>query len=165
MTDMHISDFITVDRIACSPQASSKKRGLELLSELLVKGDPALAETEVFDCLLARERLGSTSIGHGVAIPHGRLANLEHTIAAFIRLEPGVDFDAMDGEAVDLLFAVAVPAESSEEHLQLLAALANLFADASLRERLRAAPTAEELHRLLTQAEVGSQRKAGVPHG
>ncbi len=121
MTDMHISDFITVDRIACSPQASSKKRGLELLSELLVKGDPALAETEVFDCLLARERLGSTSIGHGVAIPHGRLANLEHTIAAFIRLEPGVG--------------------------------------------LRAAPTAEELHRLLTQAAVGSQRKAGVPHG
>lgn len=135
---MHISDLISADRIVCGVALSSKKRALEALSQLLVEtGEVSLSETEIFDGLLARERLGSTGLGHGVAIPHGRFKDVQRATGVFVRLEEGIDFDAIDGEPVDLMFALMVPEESTEEHLQLLASLAEMFSDASIREHLR----------------------------
>ena len=160
---MHIADFISPERVVVRCQVGSKKRTLELVSGLIASAQPSLADTEVFNCLVARERLGSTGIGHGVAIPHGRLKVVDGPIAAFASLEKGVEFDALDGAPVDLVCALVVPAESTEEHLQLLASLAELFGDASLRERLRKAATAAELYALLSAKAVPPLRHAAGP--
>jgi len=103
----------------------------------------------VFESLLARERLGGTGVGYGVAIPHGRLKSSDHTVGAFIKLQNGVDFDSADRQPVDLLFALLVPEKSNEEHLQILAALAKLFSDESLRTQLRDADNIEKIHQLI----------------
>ena len=160
---MHIADFISPQRVVVRRQVSSKKRALELVSALIAAAQPSLAETEVFDCLVARERLGSTGIGHGIAIPHGRLKSVEAPIAAFAALEKGVDFDALDGGPVDLICALVVPAESTEVHLQLLASLAELFSKGSLRERLRKAATATEVYALLAGEAMPPLRHAAGP--
>lgn len=160
---MHIADFLSPDRVVVRRQVSSKKRGLELVSGLIAAAQPSLVDTEVFDCLVARERLGSTGIGHGIAIPHGRLKAAEGPIAAFASLDRGVDFDALDGRPVDLICALVVPAESTEEHLQLLASLAELFSDEGLRERLRKAASAAEAYALLAGEAFPSLRHAAAP--
>ena len=147
---MHIVEFISPERVVVHQQVSSKKRALEVVSGLIAAARPSLVETEIFDCLVARERLGSTGIGHGIAIPHGRLKAVDQPIGAFAVLDKGVDFDALDGEPVDLVCALVVPAESTEEHLQILASLAALFSDEGLRERLRHAASAAEVHALLS---------------
>lgn len=152
---MLLANLLTVDRIRCNAQAASKKRVLEQLGALLA-GGASLTPTEVFNSLLSRERLGSTGLGHGVAIPHARMKGNELTAAAFIKLEQGVDFDAVDGEPVDLVFGLLVPEASTEEHLTLLAHLAEMFSDKAFVVRLRAAASNEEIHRLLTQWRPGA---------
>jgi PTS system nitrogen regulatory IIA component len=147
---MHIAEYISPERVVVQQQASSKKRALEVVSGLIASARPNLVETEIFDCLLARERLGSTCIGHGIAIPHGRLKTIDHPIGAFAVLAKGVDFDALDGKPVDLVCALVVPTESTEEHLQILASLAALFSDEHLREQLRHAASAEAVYALLS---------------
>lgn len=147
---MLIADCLAPTRVMTGVDVRSKKRALEQLSSLLASGGAALAELEIFESLLARERLGSTGIGHGVAIPHGRLKAAGQAIGAFIQLRQGVDFSAVDNQPVDLLFALLVPEESTEEHLQLLAALAEMFSSESLRAELRRARSAADVHRLLT---------------
>jgi PTS system nitrogen regulatory IIA component len=134
---MRISDILTSDRVRCGVEANSKKRALEVLSAQIALGDPSLTPRAVFDCLLARERLGSTGLGSGVAIPHGRLPNLLQAIGAFIRLKEPVNFDSLDNEPVDLLFGLLVPAASTDEHLQMLSLLAEGFSDETLRSQLR----------------------------
>lgn len=161
---MHIGDFITPERIGYRLRAGSKKRALELVSDLIAAGDQHLVDTEVFDCLIARERLGSTGLGHGVAIPHGRLKNLGHITGALITLEQGVDFDALDGGPVDLICALVVPPEAAEAHLQVLASLAALFSRAEVRARLRGAKSAAELHAVLTTSHDAQPLKQAVPH-
>lgn len=146
---MHIVDLINPERVACCMQSSSKKRVLEQLSQLLAEDQPNLTAEEIFDCLIGRERLGSTGLGHGVAIPHGRMSALAAPIGAFVRLETAVDFDAMDRQPVDLLFALLVPQESTSEHLQLLAQLAQMFSDAEFSGQLRVSRDSGELYRLL----------------
>ncbi len=147
---MELSQLISPERIACDVSASSKKRALEALSELLARGDEELDAAEVFGSLIARERLGGTGLGFGVAIPHGRLKDKDKTVGAFVRLSEGVDFDAVDNQPVDLLFALLVPEESTEEHLQILATLAELFSREKLREALRQAESPNAIHELLT---------------
>ena len=147
---MQLTDILPFDRIRCDLQAGSKKRVLELLSELIAQGDASLNRNDIFDSLLARERLGSTGLGHGIAIPHGRLAQGQHTLAAFIRLQQGIDYDAMDQQPVDLLFALLVPENSTEEHLQILATLAELFNRSEVRDALRQAKSVQAIHALLT---------------
>jgi PTS system nitrogen regulatory IIA component len=136
---MRISDILVPERICCEVELSSKERVLEALSELLTKASantvPARA---VFDSLLARERLGSTGLGHGVAIPHGRLSYLRQAVGAFIRMSPGIDFDAPDGDKVDMVFGLLVPETSTEEHLRILSQLAECFNRESVRRELRA---------------------------
>ena len=134
---MKLSEILTPGCIRLESDATSKKRVLESASELLAGTDDGLLPRAVFDCLIAREKLGSTGLGHGVAIPHGRLAGLDKTIGAFLRVAKGVDFDAPDNEPVDLIFALLVPEESTEEHLQVLADIAEFFDSEDSRNALR----------------------------
>lgn len=157
--EMHIGDFITPERIGYRLRAASKKRALELVSGLIAS-DGRLAETEVFDCLLARERLGSTGLGHGIAIPHGRLKDINRISGALVRLEQVIDFDAIDGAPVDIVCALVVPTHAAETHLQLLASLAALFSQAEVRERLRRAQSAADLYVALTSADAEPLRQA-----
>ncbi|MDH5407545.1 MAG: PTS IIA-like nitrogen regulatory protein PtsN [Gammaproteobacteria bacterium] len=142
---MQLTDLIPVDRIGCNVDANSKKRALEILGELLSTGDSKLTSIEVFDSLINRERLGGTGIGHGVAIPHGRVASSDTTHGAFIKLSKAIDFDAIDNQPVDLLFALIVPEHSTEEHLQVLARIAAMFNDKELRTKLRQSETSQDL--------------------
>ncbi len=160
---MQIGDFITPERVVYRLHATSKKRALELVSGLLAGGEAGLAEAEVFDCLVARERLGSTGLGHGIAIPHGRLKGIDRILGAFVRLDQGVDFDAIDAAPVDMVCALVVPAESTEDHLQLLASLAALFSETAMRERLRGAESAGQLYDLLTSHDITPVKQTAAP--
>ncbi|WP_018935277.1 PTS sugar transporter subunit IIA [Thioalkalivibrio sp. ALJ24] len=122
---MNPVELVTPERIGLEPECSSKKRALESLADLLVDGaGDGLAASAAFEAMSAREKLGSTGLGHGVAIPHGRLAELDAPRIAVLRLDRGVDFEAMDHEPVDILIALLVPEEATSEHLDLLAQLA-----------------------------------------
>lgn len=148
---MNISDIISPDRVVCDIDATSKKKALEQLSDIIASDtSTTLLPQDVVDSLIARERLGSTGIGYGVAIPHGRLKNTDHAIAAFAKLHEGIDFDAADNQTVDLLFALLVPEESTNEHLQLLAQLAEMFSDEEFREKLRASKDRQDIYNLLS---------------
>lgn len=134
---MQIADIITPERVASNVDAKSKKRALELISDIIASNaDTPMGANDIFNSLIARERLGTTAIDHGVAIPHGRIKNTDKTIGAFVQFSNGIDCDAMDHKSVNLMFALLVPEESTEEHLQLLARLAKMFNDAELRDSL-----------------------------
>ncbi len=108
-----------------------------------------LGRTRIFDSLFAREKLGSTGLGHGVAIPHGRIKGLRDTAGVFARLRSPIPFDAPDGEPVSLMFVLLVPEQATDLHLQILAELAHAFSDHQLRESLKACADSATLHRLL----------------
>lgn len=122
--------------IDCGVAVASKKKALEALSTLLGRSAHSLNDTQIFDSLVARERLGSTGLGHGIAIPHGRLAQLDSTAGALLVLETGIDFDAPDGQPVNILFGLLVPEACNDAHLQILAGLAAMFSDGDLRAAL-----------------------------
>ena len=147
---MHITDLITVERINCEAHAMSKQHALELLSELLTTGLPSLSAGELFASLLEREQLGSTGLGHGVAIPHGRLKDCPVAVGAFLQLTQGVDFGATDRQPVDLLIGLIVPDHFTDEHLEILSLLASLFSDKEMRGELRSATTAGGAFKQLT---------------
>lgn len=153
---MHIHELISADRVACCQQTTSKKRALEQISQLLARDVPDFTAEEIFDSLIGRERLGSTGLGHGVAIPHGRLSGLGEPIGAFVRLETAIDYDAIDRQPVDLLFALLVPEEATDAHLQLLAQLARMFSDATFSQRLRGSHSSQELYELLQHWEAAA---------
>ena len=148
---MQLSEIIEVNRISRDINVLSKKRALEELSNLITKDQPQLDASGIFDSLVSRERLGSTGVGYGIAMPHGRIKNCNKITGAFIQLNQGIDFDAIDNQPVDMLFALAVPEESTDEHLQVLALLASMFNDESFREKLRNSKNNEETYKLLTE--------------
>ncbi len=150
---MFPANFITVERISAANPAASKKRVLEELAGLLATASETLTQGAVFDKLLERERLGSTGLGHGIALPHARVAGVTAACGAFIQLQSGADFDAIDQQPVDLVFGLLVPEEATEEHLQLLAKLATLFNDEAFCKRLRKARNSETLLREFIQQE------------
>ncbi len=156
---MKISDLLVADRIVCGGVVSSKKRALEKLAGLLASTDIS-SETDIYNSLIARERLGSTGLGHGVAIPHGRLKDIATAIGVFVKLDEKIDFDAVDGEPVDLIFALIVPQNSTEEHLQLLAGLAEMFGDSAVRERLRQTKSAAEIEVIINNWRPAEQELA-----
>lgn len=147
---MHLIDLLVPARVVAGASVTSKKRLLELLASLLADGRGSEAERAIFDSLCAREKLGSTGLGHGVAIPHGRSATLGSAVGCFIRLSEPIDFGAPDGEPVDLMFALGVPEHFSSQHLVLLSQLAELFSDAAFSGRLRQAPDSASLYALLS---------------
>ena len=134
---MDITDLITRRRIVCDSEVASKKRVIEVLSELLATGQPDLTARPIFDSLVGRERLGSTGLGHGVALPHGRFSQSQHAVGAFVKLRKGVDFDALDRQPVDLVFGLLVPDHYTDEHLKILAYLAEMFSDRAFCQQLR----------------------------
>lgn len=148
---MQLSEFINVNRIKNDVNVLSKKRALEELSHLITQDQTQLNATEIFESLISRERLGSTGVGYGIAIPHGRIKNCENLTGALIKLEQGIDFDAIDNQPVDILFALIVPEESTDEHLQVLALLASMFNDESFRQKLQQSKNVEEIYQLLTE--------------
>jgi PTS system nitrogen regulatory IIA component len=143
-------DFIVATRIRTDVEVASKKRLLQTLAGLLAEGGPGLIADTIFERLIERERLGSTGLGHGIALPHARMRDIDQAIGAFVATAQGVDYDASDGEPVDLAFALLVPDEATDEHLQLLAQLARLFSDPRVRQRLREAESAEAVLAILT---------------
>ena len=149
---MLISDLLSPERIRIDVKSSSKKRLLELISEQLAQNSDEFTKREIFESLCARERLGSTGLGNGVAIPHGRIKGSSHVEASFIRLKKPLPFDAADGEPVDLLFCLAVPEDCGEDHLRLLAQVAEMFSDPEILEKLRQAEDAGTLMQLLSGA-------------
>jgi PTS system nitrogen regulatory IIA component len=147
---MHLIDLLAPSRVVAGASVSSKKKLLDLLAGLLADGGGPALERQVFDSLCGRERLGSTGLGHGVAIPHGRTVGLPAAIGAFVRLDEGLDFSALDDRPVDLVFALAVPEHFTNQHLLLLSQLAEMFSDATFTAQLREAPDSAALHRLLS---------------
>ncbi len=160
---MKLSDILSLERIEAQADAPSKKRALELLSSKLAEGQKGLSSTQIFDSLLARERLSSTGLGKGIALPHGRMGGIDQALCAFVQLREGIDFDSVDQQPVNLLCGLLVPEESTEEHLQILSALAEMLRDETFCKRLREAPSREELYRLLTHYPLRSSRKENRP--
>lgn len=146
---MHLLDLLSPARVRANVPVSGKKRLLEQLSSLLAAGADGEGERGIFDSLCGRERLGSTGLGHGVAIPHGRSARLANACGAFLRLSEPVDFNSPDGQPVDLVFALVVPEHFAQQHLMLLANLAEMFGEEGFRQRLRQAPDSAALYALL----------------
>ncbi len=152
---MHLVDLLAPSRIRANASVTSKKRLLELISSLLFDGsEDRELERRIYDGLCARERLGSTGLGHGVAIPHGRIAGLTAPLGAFLRLDQPLPFDAADGQPVDLVFALVVPEHFNQQHLLLLSQLAEMFSDAAICARLRASTTEAALHAALTEWQI-----------
>lgn len=145
-----VANLISVERTTINLELVSKKRALETLSEMLASTQPNLTTEEIFSCLLRRERLGSTGVGHGVAIPHGRLRGLNAATGAFIRLMAPVDYQAADEQPVSMLFAMLAPEDASQEHIDTLALLAEMFTDSSYVQQLQQAESSEAVHELLT---------------
>lgn len=149
---MQLADIITPERVVSNVEAKSKKRALEKISDIIAtNSDTPMGANDIFDSLIAREKLGTTAIDHGVAIPHGRIKNSHQTIGAFVQFSDGIDCDAMDRQSVNLMFALLVPEESTEEHLQLLARLAKMFSNEELRENLTKTRDNKALYDLLIQ--------------
>ena len=142
-------------------QVSSKKRLFEQVG-LLFENNHGIGRSLVFDSLFARERLGSTGLGQGVAIPHGRIKGLKDALGAFVRLAQAVPFDAPDAKPVQLLFVLLVPEQATEKHLQILSELAQMFSDRALRESMTLAADAAALHQLIAawQPDAAGQRQA-----
>jgi PTS system nitrogen regulatory IIA component len=144
-------------------QVSSKKRLFEQVG-LMFENQHALARSVVFDSLFARERLGSTGLGQGVAIPHGRIKGLKEALGAFIRVAQPVPFDAPDANPVTLVFVLLVPEKATEKHLQILSELAQMFSDKALREAMSHAADSAALYQLITawQPDAAGQRRAAA---
>ncbi len=149
-----ISGLLPVQDILLDLPVTSKKRLFEQVG-LLFENNHGIERGKVFDSLFARERLGSTGLGEGVAIPHGRIKSLGEALAAVVRLEQAIPFDAPDSKPVRLLIFLLVPESATDEHLELLSELAELLADATTREALLQCSTPEEMHRILSGAAPG----------
>src|SRR5258706_1619554 len=142
---------------------TSKKRMFEQAG-LIVENNQGVARSLVFDSLFARERLGSTGLGHGVAIPHGRIKGLKEAVGAFVRLARPVAFDAPDGNPVNLVFLLLVPEQATELHLRILSELAQMLGDRELRDKLANETDPGALHQHITawQPHVADQHRAAV---
>lgn len=147
---MELSDLISADDVIAKLKASSKK---QVLQEMAVHGArlTKLPERAVLDGLLERERLGSTGVGHGVAIPHAKFANLDRLYGLFARLETAIDFESIDDQPVDLVFVLLAPEDAGAEHLKALARVSRLFRNADICAKLRASSDPAALYALLTE--------------
>lgn len=149
---MKIVDFLKSDEIFLDVAEASKKELLEKIAS--IAGPKTGIETSViFDALIERERLGTTGIGRGVAIPHARLAHLDDLFCTFVRVQPAVDFEAIDGNPVDLIFVLLVPEESGADHLKALARISKLLRNSDVCQELRQAKTSEEALKVIKKAD------------
>ncbi|MBZ0126262.1 MAG: PTS IIA-like nitrogen-regulatory protein PtsN [Rhodocyclales bacterium] len=158
-----IAKLLPLSNVQVGLEASSKKRVFEQAG-LLFENNQGIGRSTVFDSLFAREKLGSTGLGQGVAIPHGRIKGLKEAVGAFLRLAAPVQFDAPDGKPVNFLFVLLVPEQATEQHLQILSELAQMFSDRAFREQLAAAADADAIHALFTgwEAHAAGERRAAL---
>ena len=156
-----VAKLLSPANVAVDVSVSSKKRLFEHLG-LLFENNNGIASSVVFDSLFARERLGSTGLGHGVAIPHGRIKGMKDALGALVSLSTPVPFEAPDGKPVSLAFALLVPEQATERHLQILSELAQMFSDRGLRNSMLAAVDPAGLHQLIAtwQPDAAGQRHA-----
>jgi PTS system nitrogen regulatory IIA component len=144
---MHeLSKILTPGRTVCHTPGTSKKRLFETIARIVSNDQLSLSYDEVLDQLIAREKLGSTGLGQGIAIPHCRASNCIHPLGSLLTLEDPIDFDAPDDKPVDLLFVLLVPEEAHQQHLDILAGIARLFSQTEFCQQLRAAPDDQALY-------------------
>ncbi|MFM2482966.1 PTS IIA-like nitrogen regulatory protein PtsN [Celerinatantimonas sp. YJH-8] len=146
---MQLIQVLSEDCTKSAVDCQSKKRALEIISELAAE-KLAISDKEIFDSLFAREKLGSTGIGQGIAIPHGRISNECPPTAVFIRCQQPISFDAIDKQPVDLLFALLVPEEETKQYLKILAAVAEKLHDKTVCKQLRQATSDDEMYQIMT---------------
>jgi PTS system nitrogen regulatory IIA component len=146
-----ISQLLAPENIVLDLDASSKKRVFEHAG-LLFENHQGIARSAVFDSLFAREKLGSTGLGRGIAIPHGRIKGIKQASGAFLRLATPVPFDSPDGKPVSLLFVLLVPEQATEQHLQILSELAERFSESSCRDALGAADSVDAIIQIFANA-------------
>lgn len=168
---MNLDKLIDSNAVIVSSEIKSKKRALELLAEKLGEiaastnqhpspEDPpseAAYALEIFQSLIDREKLGSTGLGHGVALPHTRTGLTDHAIGVFLKLDEGVDFDSPDSQKTDLIFGLMVPEHFTDEHLKILAYLASLFSDEVFCEEVRKSSSSKEVYNHLVNWQLASQ--------
>lgn len=147
---MKLSEILSTERVTGGLTFTSKKKALEELAKLLAKGAPGVDPADIMVSLSNREKLGSTGLGHGVAIPHGRMAGVDGSVGAFMRLKNALDYDAHDGTPVDLVFGLLVPQNATETHLKHLAAIAEMFSDEAFCKQLRGAADDAAVYGLLS---------------
>jgi PTS system nitrogen regulatory IIA component len=150
---VNIAEMLDPAAIVAELRGTGKKEVLAELTEALIVANPELSRDEVIRVLLERERLGSTGIGDGVAIPHGKLKNLDRQLIAFGLSRKGVDFDAMDGKPARLFFLLIAPEDSIGVHLKTLARISKLLKAPLVRERLQAASGRQQIHAIITEEE------------
>jgi PTS system nitrogen regulatory IIA component len=171
---MNLDTLISSNAVITNQKIKSKKRALEVLAEHLATEatlinqqsdntdtpDAEISEAidplEIFHLLTNREKLGSTGMGHGVALPHARTSLTQHAVGAFLKLDKGIDFDSPDQQPTDLIFSLMVPEHYTDEHLKILAYLAGLFSDEAFCDALRKTNSAEDIHRQLTTWQLAS---------
>jgi PTS system nitrogen regulatory IIA component len=150
MTMNLISKILAPDNVLLDTESTSKKRVFERVG-LLFENQMQIARSQVFDSLFAREKLGSTGLGQGVAIPHGRIPKLRDATAAFVKTAHPIPFDAPDGQPVTLIFVLLVPELATDLHLQILGELAQMFSDPDFREKLLACEDGAGMHQLFCE--------------
>lgn len=143
---MSLQEIIKSDGVLCNANARSKKHCLEILSELLIRNLPDIASNDIFECLVSRERLGCTGLDKGAAFPHCRVKGITESVAVLIKLSEPVDFDAPDGEPVDLVFGMMLPDEVDDSHRASIKLVTKVLADEGLRARLREMNSSSDLY-------------------
>ncbi|WP_416306237.1 PTS IIA-like nitrogen regulatory protein PtsN [Neptunicella sp. SCSIO 80796] len=143
---MNIKDILTPGCTVCAAEDSSKKRILETIANIAHRALPQLTSDQILDSLLSREKMGSTGIGNGIALPHGRLDDLDKVLGILVTCQNAVNFDAIDNKPVDIFFALLVPADQAQGHLQTLATIAGKLNDKDIVKQLRQAETNHELY-------------------
>jgi PTS system nitrogen regulatory IIA component len=147
---MQLAKLLTPGRTACRVPGVSKKRLFETIARIISDDQVSLPYNTVLSSLIAREKLGSTGLGQGIAIPHCRIDNCTHAMGTLITLEEAIDFDAPDGKPVDILFVLLVPEEGQQQHLDILAGIASLFSQESFCNQARQAGDADTLYSAVT---------------
>ena len=142
---MNIQALVSLDRTECAVQCNSKKRILEIISDIAAETNAEIQKEDALNALLSREKMGSTGIGNGIALPHGRLANLSNVTAVVVTTTPAIAFDAIDDKPVDIFFAILVPENQTEGHLQTLATIAGKLSQKSIVKTIRNAESKEQV--------------------
>ncbi|MCF7353848.1 PTS IIA-like nitrogen regulatory protein PtsN [Vibrio sp. CK2-1] len=149
---MQLNEVLSLDCTKTAVQCTSKKRALEIISEIAAQHS-GLDSNRLFECMLSREKVGTTGIGNGIAIPHGRMLDSEQAIAVLLQCEQPVDFDAIDNRPVDILFALLVPDEQCKVHLKTLSLMAEKLNDKATLKQLRHAQTDQDLYNIMVGTE------------
>ncbi|MFQ6573361.1 PTS IIA-like nitrogen regulatory protein PtsN [Pseudomonas sp. UM16] len=152
---IRLETILTPGRSLVNVPGGSKKRALEQIANLIGKEVPELDTQDVYEALIAREKLGSTGFGNGIAIPHCRLKGCESPVSALLHLDAPIDFDAIDGAPVDLLFVLLVPEAATDAHLELLRQIASMLDSKVVRDKLRAAPSNDALYQVVLDVQSG----------